>query len=57
MPFQSDRQRRFMFAKHPQIARRWADEEKEQGSEAVEHRGRTLRRKKRRKALRRKERR
>lgn len=24
MPFRSARQRRFMFAKHPQIARRWA---------------------------------
>lgn len=34
MPFQSDRQRRFMFARHPQIARRWADEEKESGGES-----------------------
>lgn len=27
-PFSSDAQRRFLFAKHPQIARRWAAEEK-----------------------------
>ena len=24
MPFQSAKQRRFMFAKHPEIAKRWA---------------------------------
>lgn len=24
MPFKSKRQRRYMFAKHPKIARRWA---------------------------------
>lgn len=24
MPFRSNKQRRFMFAKHPRIARRWA---------------------------------
>jgi len=28
MPFQSEKQRRFMFAKHPAIAKRWADEGK-----------------------------
>lgn len=28
MPFKSDKQRRFMFANHPTIARRWANEEK-----------------------------
>lgn len=28
MPFKSARQRRFMFAQHPKIARRWADEAK-----------------------------
>lgn len=26
MPFRSAKQRRFMFAKHPKIARRWAKE-------------------------------
>jgi hypothetical protein len=26
MPFQSKRQRRFMFARHPEIAKRWANE-------------------------------
>lgn len=25
MPFQSESQRRFMWAKHPKIAKRWAD--------------------------------
>ena len=31
-PFSSEKQRRYMWAKHPKIARRWADEEKEGGS-------------------------
>jgi hypothetical protein len=26
MPFKSEAQRRFLFAKHPQIAKRWAHE-------------------------------
>ena len=26
MPFQSEAQRRFMYAKHPAIAKRWSDE-------------------------------
>lgn len=26
MPFQSESQRRFMYAKHPDIAKRWSDE-------------------------------
>ena len=26
MPFQSEKQRRFMYAKHPAIAKRWAAE-------------------------------
>lgn len=26
MPFQSEAQRRFLWAKHPDIAKRWADE-------------------------------
>lgn len=30
MPFQSEKQKRFMFAKHPDIAKRWS---KEYGSE------------------------
>ena len=25
MPFQSEKQRRFLWAKHPEIARRWTD--------------------------------
>ena len=28
MPFESERQRRFMYAKHPKIAARWSREEK-----------------------------
>jgi hypothetical protein len=31
MPFKSERQRRFMWAKHPKIARRWANEAKRKG--------------------------
>jgi len=31
MPFESDRQRRFMYAKHPKIARRWTREAKKKG--------------------------
>ena len=27
MPFQSEKQRRFLYAKHPEIAKRWAKEE------------------------------
>lgn len=26
MPFRSEKQRRFMWARHPEIARRWTDE-------------------------------
>jgi hypothetical protein len=26
MPFQSDRQRKFLFKKHPALARKWAEE-------------------------------
>lgn len=32
MPFQSEAQRRFMFAKHPRIAKRWAKEHPESAS-------------------------
>lgn len=28
MPFKSDRQRKYMFANHPEIAKRWLNEEK-----------------------------
>lgn len=31
MPFKSAKQRRYMFAKHPKIARRWANEAKRKG--------------------------
>lgn len=31
MPFKSEAQRRFMYANHPAIARRWSDEYKHQG--------------------------
>lgn len=34
MPFRSEAQRRFLWAKHPDIARRWTDE---YGSKIVEH--------------------
>ena len=29
MPFKSERQRRYMWANEPEVARRWADESKE----------------------------
>ncbi len=29
MPFKSERQRRYMWANEPEVARRWADEAKE----------------------------
>lgn len=36
MPFKSDKQRRFMYAKHPEIAKRWtAEEEKQVGAKAA----------------------
>lgn len=31
MPFKSDKQRRFMYAKHPKIAARWTKEAKASG--------------------------
>ena len=31
MPFKSDAQRKFMYAKHPGIAKRWSSESPEQG--------------------------
>jgi hypothetical protein len=31
MPFRSEAQRRFMFARHPEIAKRWAQEYPNQG--------------------------
>lgn len=31
MPYQSDKQRRYMHAKHPEIAARWDEEEKKDG--------------------------
>lgn len=27
MPFKSEKQRRFLYAKHPEIAKRWSEEE------------------------------
>jgi len=29
MPFASEKQRRFMYARHPEIAKRWSEEEKQ----------------------------
>ena len=31
MPFKSEAQRKLMFAKHPKLAKRWADEYPNQG--------------------------
>jgi hypothetical protein len=37
MPFESDKQRKFMFARHPGIARRWVDEAHEEGVSPTKH--------------------
>ena len=36
MPFKSDAQRKYLFAKHPEIAKRWA-KETPKGSKLPEH--------------------
>jgi hypothetical protein len=36
MPFKSEKQRRFMYAKHPEIAKRWKDEADKQHAAAAE---------------------
>lgn len=38
MPFKSEKQRRFMWAKHPEIAQRWADEAKSGKKTKKKHR-------------------
>lgn len=48
MPFRSEAQRRLMWAKHPEIAKRWADEQKRKGEPQVmplEHLRRALKKK------------
>jgi hypothetical protein len=39
MPFKSEAQRRFMWAKHPEIAKKWAHEYPSQGKLAMHIRG------------------
>ena len=34
MPFQSEAQRRYLWLKHPEIARKWANEEKRKQPES-----------------------
>lgn len=34
MPFKSEKQRRFLWARHPEIARRWSEEEKKKRRKA-----------------------
>lgn len=36
MPFRSQKQKRFMFANHPKIAKRWVKEAKAQGKPTVQ---------------------
>ena len=38
MPFKSERQRRFMYAKHPSIAKRWTAEAKAGSKPAISKR-------------------
>ena len=47
MPFRSQKQRRFMHARHPEIAARWEKEAKAKGAKAVRPKKKT--KKKRRK--------
>ena len=35
MPFRSQKQRRFMYARHPEIAKRWTKEAKAKGKPPV----------------------
>lgn len=37
MPFKSEKQRRYMFAKHPEIAERWSKEGKAYVSKTYKH--------------------
>lgn len=37
MPFQSDKQRRFMFSQHPDIAKRWVSESKRSHKPVTKH--------------------
>jgi hypothetical protein len=43
MPYKSDKQRRFMHAKHPEIAKRW---DKETGGKVVKSKAKTSTKKK-----------
>jgi hypothetical protein len=36
MPFRSQKQRRFMFSQHPEIAKKWTAEQKAKGQPAVQ---------------------
>lgn len=50
MPFASEKQRRYMWAKHPHIAKKWADEEKEgSGMKALKGSVRNSKKKKKKK--------
>lgn len=35
MPFESDKQRRYMHAKHPKVAKKWEAEAKRKGTKVV----------------------
>jgi hypothetical protein len=43
MPFKSEAQRRFLWAKHPDIAKRWSQETKSSHAEAAKRRLSSLR--------------
>lgn len=47
MPFKSEKQRRFMYAKHPKIAKKWSAEEKQVPKKKKETREQALARLKR----------
>lgn len=52
MPFRSEAQKRFLFARHPKIARRWAKEHPESLSDLPEHVGRKKKKKRKARKLR-----
>jgi hypothetical protein len=45
MPFKSEKQRRYMYARHPEIAKRWTAEAKAKGKKAVQPKKRKAKKK------------
>jgi hypothetical protein len=41
MPFKSEKQRKYMHAKHPEVAERWEKEAKRKGQSPVQKKGKS----------------